>query len=122
MPRHARVTPVDHYPMAELYPAFDCAISAAGYNTTMELLHHGVPSAFVPFARQVDDQEARARQIANVGAGLYLPDLEPDALRRAVLHLLDPAYAAALRHSAQELVPDSGADRAAQAILSLLPT
>lgn len=122
VPRHPRITPVDHYPMAELYAAFDCAISAVGYNTTMELLHHGVPSAFVPFARQVDDQEARARQIARVGAGLHLPDLEPDSLRAAVLRLLDPVQSAAIRAAARELVPDSGADRAAQSILALLPS
>ncbi len=122
VPRHPRVTPVDHYPMAELYAAFDCAISAVGYNTTMELLHHGVPSAFVPFARQVDDQEARARHIAHVGAGLHLPDLAPDNLRDAVLRLLDPVESAAIRASARELVPDSGADRAAQSILALLPS
>ena len=56
-----RVTPVDYYPMAEMFAAFDGAVSAVGYNTAMELLHHGVPTVFVPFARQVDDQEARAR-------------------------------------------------------------
>src|SRR5207253_2017541 len=57
--RREGVTSVDYYPMAELYSAFDAALSATGYNTAMELLHFGVPSAFVPFPRQVDDQEAR---------------------------------------------------------------
>src|SRR5205085_9146026 len=65
--RGSRVTPVNYYPMAELYPAFDAALSAAGYNTVMELLHHGVPGAYFPLARQVDDQEARAQRIQDAG-------------------------------------------------------
>jgi UDP-N-acetylglucosamine--N-acetylmuramyl-(pentapeptide) pyrophosphoryl-undecaprenol N-acetylglucosamine transferase len=121
LPRHDRVTPVDYYPMAEMAAAFDAAVSAVGYNTTMELLHHGVPTVFVPFARQVDDQEARAQRIASAGAGLYLPILEPAPLQTAVLRLLDPHQATALREAAREMVPGSGADHAAQAILSLLP-
>lgn len=120
MPRRPNITLVDYYPMAELYAAFDAAISATGYNTTMELLHHGIPTAFVPFARQVDDQEARARHIAAVGAGIILPALESDALRNAVTRLLDSDVAAEMRICAQELVPDSGAERAAKAILELL--
>ncbi len=120
MPRSANITLVDYYPMAELYAAFDAAISATGYNTTMELLHHGVPTAFIPFARQVDDQEARARHIAAVGAGLLLPILEAEPLRNAVTRLLDSEVAGEMRLAAQELVPDSGAERAATAILNLL--
>lgn len=120
LPRHPSVTPVDYYPMAELYPAFDAAVSAAGYNTAMELLHHGVPTAFVPFARQVDDQERRARQIGEAGAGLCLERLEPAALCAAVDRLLDPSAADAMREAAERLVPDSGAGRAADAIVRLL--
>ena len=120
MPRHPNLTLVDYYPMAELYAAFDASVSAAGYNTTMELLHHGVPTAFVPFARQVDDQEARARHIATLGAGLSLPILEAEALRAALARLLDAEAAGEMRLAAQELVPDSGAERAAKAILELL--
>jgi UDP-N-acetylglucosamine--N-acetylmuramyl-(pentapeptide) pyrophosphoryl-undecaprenol N-acetylglucosamine transferase len=120
LPRRAGVTPVDYYPMAELYPAFDAALSAAGYNTAMELLHHGVPSAFIPFPRQVDDQEARAYRIEACGAGLCLPRLDPAALPRAVARLLDPAESADMRQAARKLVPDNGADRAAEAIVGLL--
>ncbi len=120
--RRANVTPVDYYPMAELYSAFDCAVSAAGYNTAMELLHHGVPTAFVPFPRQVDDQDARARRIQEAGAGLCVPHLEPAILRAAVTRLLDPAYAGRIRAAATSFVPDSGATRAADAIAALLPT
>lgn len=118
--RCANVTPVHYYPMAALYPAFDAAISAAGYNTSMELLHHGVPTAFVPFSRQIDDQEARARRIEEAGAGLCLPKLEAEALPKVVARLLDPVEAARLRENAQRLVPESGADRAVEGIVRLL--
>ncbi len=121
LPRGSNLTLVDYYPMAELYAAFDAAVSATGYNTTMELLHHGVPTAFVPFARQVDDQEARARHIAQADAGIALIDLQAHALQAAVTRLLDPNEAARIRANAQEMVPDSGAERAANAILDLLP-
>jgi len=120
LPQGANITPIDHFPMAEMASAFDAAVSAVGYNTTMELLHHGVPTVFVPFTRQVDDQEARACRIAAAGAGLTLPTLEPAALREAVTHLLDPQESVRIRECAQEMVPDSGADRAAEAILGLL--
>lgn len=118
--RSTRVTPVSYYPMAELYAAFDAALSAAGYNTAMELLHHGVPSAFVPFTRQVDDQEARARAIDAAGAGICLPALTGDTLLPAVDRLLDPSVAGAMRLAAEAMAPGGGADRAAEAIVRLL--
>jgi UDP-N-acetylglucosamine:LPS N-acetylglucosamine transferase len=106
--------------MAELYSAFDAAISATGYNTSMELLHHGVSAAFVPFARQVDDQEARAHVIESNGAGIAIPTLTPESLSSAVDALLDPERAARFREAAHRMVPDSGAARAAEAITALL--
>ncbi|HSV75293.1 MAG TPA: nucleotide disphospho-sugar-binding domain-containing protein [Chthonomonadales bacterium] len=118
--RRPGVTTVEHYPMAEMLAAYDAAVSACGYNSAMELLHHGVPSAFVPFARQVDDQDQRARWIEGAGAGLRLPSTEPDAVRTAVARLLGPE-AEALRQRARDLVPEGGAARAAEAILRLIP-
>jgi UDP-N-acetylglucosamine--N-acetylmuramyl-(pentapeptide) pyrophosphoryl-undecaprenol N-acetylglucosamine transferase len=119
--RAAHVTPVDYYPMAELFPAFDAAISATGYNTAMELLHNGVPTAFVPFPRQVDDQEKRARWIEEAGAGLALCPLSTESITQSLDRLLDPAEAARMSDAARRLVPESGADRAAEAIVGLLP-
>lgn len=120
LPRDSGVTLVDHYPMAERMAAFDAAISAVGYNTTMELLHHGIPTGFMPFARQVDDQEARVRRIERAGAGLYVPYLSPTTLNATVTRLLDSVCAASLSQVAREFVPDSGAGRAAEALLELL--
>ncbi|MGC8667256.1 MAG: nucleotide disphospho-sugar-binding domain-containing protein [Chthonomonadales bacterium] len=118
--RSASLSPVSYYPMCELFPAFDAAISAAGYNTAMELLHHGVPTAFLPFPRQVDDQEARARQIAEAGAGLLIPSPTPEQISAAATKLLDGDTARRIGEAARALVPASGADRAAESILQLL--
>ena len=119
--QRAGVTLVDHYPMAELYPAFDAALSATGYNTSMELLHHGIPTAFVPFPRQVDDQLARAQAIEAEGAGICLPHLTPSALLNALPRLLDETESRTLSTAGQNLVPESGTERATEAILRLLP-
>lgn len=118
--RAPNVTPVNHYPLAELYPAFDAAISACGYNTASELLHHGIPTAFVPFPRQVDDQESRAARIEAAKAGIYLNAVNPESLPEIVERLLNPAESEAMKASAQRLVADSGASRAADAILALI--
>jgi UDP:flavonoid glycosyltransferase YjiC (YdhE family) len=116
----SRTTIVQHYPMAEMMPAFDAAISAAGYNSTMELLHHGVPTALVPFPRQVDDQEARAVEMEECGAALRLAEISAEAITGAATRLMDAPTARALRERAQLRVPDSGADRAAAAIEALI--
>lgn len=117
LPANART--VDYYPMAECFPAFDGAVSAAGYNSVAEILHHGLPSILLPFPRGVDDQFARVQKAVDVGAALTCP-LEPDALRRTTAQLADPAVAAGLRRNAQSLIPADGASRAAEAILGLL--
>jgi UDP:flavonoid glycosyltransferase YjiC (YdhE family) len=118
--RAPNVTPVDYYPMAELYPAFDVAISACGYNSATELLHHGVPTAFVPFPRQVDDQDARARKIEEMGAGICLGELSEESLKEAVERLFDREVARSLRERARGCISEGGGDRAAEAIAGLL--
>ncbi len=117
LPQNVRI--VTHYPMAEMYAAFDAAISAAGYNTAMELLHHGVPTALVPFPRQVDDQYARASSLAADGAALMVEELTVSSLKDAANALLDTSRAVALRTAAQRRVPANGAHAAAQAIAAL---
>lgn len=121
MHAQASVTVVQHYPMAEMFAAFDAAVSAAGYNTTNELLHFGVPTVFVPFARQLDDQEARAERIATAGAAESLNTLDPDELREKLLKVLNPEYASILSSRGRGHLATSGAERAADAILQLLP-
>jgi len=120
VPQLEGMTIVDHYPMAEMFPAFDAAISAAGYNSTMELMHHGIPTALVPFPRQVDDQRARAQALAEAGAALCIDELNTDALQQAASVLLDTQRAAELAAAAMCRVPGNGAEQAARAIADLL--
>lgn len=63
----------------------------------------------------------RGPTVETAGAGLCLNRLDPDTIRAAVTRLLDPAEAAAFRVNGMALIPDSGAERAAQALLRLLP-
>jgi UDP-N-acetylglucosamine--N-acetylmuramyl-(pentapeptide) pyrophosphoryl-undecaprenol N-acetylglucosamine transferase len=119
--RRQNVTAVDHYPMAEMVAAFDAAVSAAGYNTANELLHHGVPTVFIPFPRQLDDQESRAARIEAAGAGLLVDTLAVDMLRNAVCSALDIGRGKELTAHGQAMITENGADRAASSILSLLP-
>jgi UDP:flavonoid glycosyltransferase YjiC (YdhE family) len=114
------VFPVNYYPMAEMYSAFDGAISATGYNTAMELLHHGVPAIFIPFLRQVDDQESRAKWISSQKACIYLATLDEECLRSAAKQILDTSISACLSENGRNLAPVNGAETAAKAILALL--
>jgi UDP-N-acetylglucosamine--N-acetylmuramyl-(pentapeptide) pyrophosphoryl-undecaprenol N-acetylglucosamine transferase len=108
------------YPALDFLPAFDAAVTAAGYNAVHELLYAGVPSVFVPFERMVDDQEKRAREVAAAGAGLACSPLTREGLTRAVRELMNPATRERLRGAARKRVERNGAEPAARALLELL--
>ena len=44
-----------YFPLAKLLPAFDGAISAAGYNSIHEFMCAGTPTIFIPVMRGTDD-------------------------------------------------------------------
>jgi hypothetical protein len=52
---------VDTYPLAASFSAFDCAISASGYNTFHESLSLGLPSLFVP------NTQTRTKRLGRAG-------------------------------------------------------
>lgn len=107
------------YPMLDVLPAFDAAIAAAGYNTVHELLFAGVPSTLVPFPRVLDDQEKRARELADAGACLLCDPLTERGLAEQVARLADPPTRRGLAERARRAVKRNGAAAAAQAILEL---
>lgn len=103
-----------YYPAIELFAAFDVAISGAGYNSVNELLYAGVPSIFVPFERDLDDQALRADRVAGAGAGIKLDRLSPEALNYAFEKLISEAHVISEKARAQ--VSSNGAERAAEVI------
>jgi hypothetical protein len=112
---HLRAT----YPMSRYYAAFDLAVAAAGYNAYHELLRLGVPTLFVPIARETDDQAARARHAAGAGiaaavAGPSDPALEPELER-----LLDPEARRELATRLEALRIGDGAREAADWLVEL---
>ncbi len=110
---------VSYYPMSECFAAFDGAISAAGYNSVAELLHHGIPSVLIPFVRGLDDQFGRVQKMAAAGAAIA-GTLEAASLRAAITQIDDPITAEKLRRHSMAMISADGADRAADAILGLL--
>ena len=102
--------------LAELLPAFDVAVAAAGYNTFHELMLAGVPAVLLPQPKIADDQHARGMRAQHAGAAIVLTDLEPSAIRVAVTRLLaDPNAPSATRH----VVPNNHARHIAQTLLEL---
>jgi UDP:flavonoid glycosyltransferase YjiC (YdhE family) len=114
-----RLRTTNYYPLAELLPAFDAALAPCGYNTAHELLHHGVPAAFIVADRDLDDQQERCRRLVQAGAALALEEPSEGAAVAAARRLLDPGCASVLRRAGRSLVPGGGALRAARAVLKL---
>lgn len=105
------------YPMLDVLPAFDGAIAAAGYNTVHELMFAGVASTLIPFGRVLDDQERRARDLAEAGACLICEPLTQAGLTESVARLGDRDTRQKIARRAQKIVQKNGASAAAQSIL-----
>jgi UDP-N-acetylglucosamine--N-acetylmuramyl-(pentapeptide) pyrophosphoryl-undecaprenol N-acetylglucosamine transferase len=112
---------ISYMPMAECWTAFDAAISTLGYNSTAELLHHGVPTIFVELAGGLDDWAKRAGRIAKADAGLPIKAFDTEGLQLQLEQLADPARRQTLAGNARDLVPANGARLAADAILEIAP-
>lgn len=112
------VSVVSKFPLAAYLGAFDLAVAATGYNTYAELMHHGVPTIFVPNERTVsDDQVARARRAGRAGAAVVVREGDEAALLGAVDRLLgDAGSREALRAAASQLVPRNGGPAAADVL------
>jgi UDP-N-acetylglucosamine--N-acetylmuramyl-(pentapeptide) pyrophosphoryl-undecaprenol N-acetylglucosamine transferase len=113
---------ISYYPLAECWSAFDAAISAVGYNTTAELLHHGVPTIWVPLPRDVDDQHQRAKRLVEQDAGWLVSPYDTEALQQALMGLSPAIATGRIAENARKLVPSNGAEGAAEYILHWLAT
>jgi len=105
--------------------AFDGAISAAGYNSVHELIPARVPSLFVPkSSSRTDDQEARARFLAERGLALVANDQDLAQVTTQVSRLLGDAGDSISKHLAEADVSgmSGGAGAVAQILLDGTPT
>ena len=107
------------FPLCRFAAAFDFAISAAGYNSTHELLAAGLPAIFVPNENPImDEQEARALHAERLGAAYLARAGDPARLLWAIDAMRDPGRRAAMRRRMADLPPPTGASEAA-AIVAL---
>ncbi|HEX8234947.1 MAG TPA: hypothetical protein VF600_03240 [Abditibacteriaceae bacterium] len=114
----------DVHPLMIYLRAFDCAIAAAGYNTTHELQAAAVPCALWPFARDVDDQESRVAQLSAAGRVLCIgsgaAENRVPELAAAMRSLADASTRERLRAAMHGASTRNGTHIGAEAILSLL--
>lgn len=109
---------IRYYPLAECWSAFQGAISAAGYNSVSELLHHGVPTLWVPLKRGVDEQDRRVDRLVAQGYGWRVEPLDTAALVAGLEALSQDRARAAKIKALQALKLDNGATIAADRLLT----
>jgi UDP:flavonoid glycosyltransferase YjiC (YdhE family) len=114
------VTTISVYPLARYLAAFDLAVVACGYNSYHESIMVGLPTIYVPKAKALDDQRARARYAADAGVGVAVDHVGPQEIDKAMDRLLDPVEADRMRERCRELYPGNGAARAMRLIEDLL--
>ncbi|QBI20829.1 hypothetical protein ER308_15465 [Egibacter rhizosphaerae] len=99
------------YPISRYFNAFDAAVSAAGYNTTHELLRFGLPTMFLPVpGTDLDDQVGRAAALEDVGAAFNLNWYGDPDVHSTLDQVGDPQARKAVASKGQELVWGSGAE------------
>jgi predicted glycosyltransferase len=97
--------------MAPLLAQAGRVVSQSGYNSALEIVQHGLPTLFVPFARgQESEQTTRARHFEQLGLSDWMPENElcGATLAGRLLELQRPAPTASLNIN--------GASRSAQMI------
>jgi UDP:flavonoid glycosyltransferase YjiC (YdhE family) len=108
------------YPNARYFRGFDLVVSAAGYNSFHELLHHGLPCLFLPNDHQkVDDQRARAAWAESRGAAVCVPSGAEASLQHYLAAFLDRPVRRLLARRARALCPINGA-AAARAVETMI--
>ncbi len=115
----------DLQPLMLYLNAFDGALSAAGYNTVQELQSAQVPSILWPFARLLDDQTARAKQLAETGCALCLGEGAQENRVPELANALRALHSEETRQKMRaamntEISAPNGATIGAEAILKLL--
>ena len=109
---------VKYFPLAEVWHAFDGAITLRGANTTAELLHNGIPTIFLPPRGSLfDNQAGRGQRIMKAEAGFVAASLDDAELDAAFAALGDPAWRKKISINARKMIPENGAEFAAEFLL-----
>lgn len=106
------------YPALDFLPAFEVALTAAGYNAVHELCFAGVPSVVLPFDRVLDDQHKRAMEVEAAGAGRAVMTHTKDKVDAALRHVLE--HQKAMAKAAAQWVGTNGAEAAAKVLLEVV--
>ena len=108
------------FPLVRYLKAFDCVVSAAGYNAVHEYIPAELPTLLVPNRlTRTDDQIGRADQLAHSGLALVAPSDSADDLQASVSKLLDSSIRSELTSTIASLPPESKSGGAAQTAATL---
>lgn len=111
-----KVIPLAVYPLTRYLQAFDCMVSAAGYNTCCEVVQAQIPCLLVPNELLADDQARRAHLVAQYAPAVVHSCETPDDMDAAVRNLLHRVEHPAASPSGLNM---NGAALAADALLHL---
>ncbi|TNC73477.1 glycosyltransferase [Rubellimicrobium roseum] len=115
------VTYVSAFPLARYYNAFDFSVSAAGYNTFLDVVSFGLPTIFVPNRHpSMDDQAARAKYAQDHAAAFELSAGDMAEFDKIVSLIMNDRARAYLRNNCLRLAPENGAAAAARLLERLL--
>jgi MGT family glycosyltransferase len=106
-----------HVPQLEVLKKTDVFISHGGLNSVSEALYYGVPVIAIP---QANDQPMVARQLVNLGAGLYLDmaNVTAELLRDTVSEMVsDCSYKKNSRDLGKSFIQAGGYMAAAEYII-----
>jgi UDP:flavonoid glycosyltransferase YjiC (YdhE family) len=120
VPEDTGVRILRQFPSSRYLHAFDCVVSAVGYNSFHELVLSGTPSLFVPNEHpMMDDQRARAEHAERMGWGFSVRTGEIYRLGEKLDRLLDLDERLAMRRAMAELPRRNGADQAARVLAEM---
>ncbi|MGE3290260.1 MAG: glycosyltransferase [Geminicoccaceae bacterium] len=120
MPQDSSLRVLRQFPSSRYLHAFDCVVSAVGYNSFHELVLSGTPSLFVPNEHpMMDDQRARAEHAERMGWGLSIRTGEIYRLGEKLDRLLDPDERLAMRRAMAALPRRNGAEEAARVLAEM---
>ena len=112
--------PITHYPMLELYSAFDFAVLSAGMNNIAEATFSGLPAIWLPLGHPSTDQEFNANLFTKQGYGKTVKPFNSQAFRSVLNTYNDYEARERMRSHMLSWSGGHGAENAARAVLDCL--